>query len=159
MAVIAIVIILVLGWIIYEQSSSKKNRTEREQKFENIESERKIKYKENPEFLKNVLKMNSTFELLTSTEIENLEINYTSGEDDKVHEKIKDIHLFYYKTPFFIRLIANNFEGKCVIQTKSNRNIFFDIKYDNEENNDKTVEKILGELKRIATNLNDKKDA
>lgn len=153
---IAIIIILVLGWIIYEQSSAKKNRTEREKKFEKVETERKEKFKENPEFLKNVLKMNSTYELLTSTKIDNLEIDYTSGEDYQAHQKKKEIHLNYYGVPFSLRLIASTFESRCIIQTKSNRDIFFDIKYDNDENNDITIKKILAELKRISSNINKK---
>ncbi|WP_298553451.1 hypothetical protein [uncultured Algibacter sp.] len=152
MAGIAIVIILVLGWIIYEQSSAKKNRTEREQKFENIESERKEKYKENPIFLKNVLKMNSTFELLTSTEIENLEIDYTSGEDYQSHQLKKSIFLNYYGTPFSLSLLASQIECKCFITTKSNNNIFIDLELNANEQNDKTVNFILKELERLSGN-------
>ncbi|WP_422092144.1 hypothetical protein [Tenacibaculum ovolyticum] len=151
-ATIAIVIIIILGWIIFEQSDKTKNRNEREQKFQRVDVERKEKAKQNPEFLKNLIKMDSTFELLTTLKIDNFKTDYISGEDDKAHEKIHIIHLFYFDMPFSLRLIASTFESRCIIQTSKNRDIFISLEYDNKEDNDLTIDKILSNIKRVAQN-------
>ncbi|RKF04675.1 hypothetical protein C8N26_0061 [Tenacibaculum lutimaris] len=110
-------------------------------------------YKKAPEYINNVIKINAIFEKLTSTNIPNLKIDYTSEENYRPNQLVKDISLNYDEISFSIRLIASQIDGVCFIWEKTDIKPFTTLKMITNEKNDITVNKILNELKRISISL------
>jgi hypothetical protein len=156
--ILALIIILVLGWIIFEQFIAKKNQKEHQEKFKDIELKRNKMFRENPDFLKNVIKINAISDILVSSKIEKLEICHTSEEDYQVDQIIKDIFVIYDETPFSLRLLASRIQSICYITTTLDNEIFIKIECSTEENNDKTVDKILTVMKRVAESFKTKNE-
>lgn len=145
---ILILAVIILGWIVFEQFSAKKNQDEHKQKFVDVENKRNEEFKNNTQFLNNVLKVNSVFKKLTATNIANIEIDYFLELEDLVYQTEKEIHLKYFEISFKVKLIGS--EGRCVCYTyakHSNTNIQqFEFEYSDKD--DKIIERILCNMKR-----------
>ncbi|PKB42259.1 hypothetical protein AX016_0423 [Cellulophaga sp. RHA19] len=150
MVVIAIVIILVLGWIIFEQSSAKKNQEEHNNRFKNYDLKRKENFKKVPEFLDNYSKTESIFRKLVDSEINGLEVLRTFEPDDQTTQITRNVSLTYNDIEFYITLTGTYFDCRCLFLSKKNKNLNFDIKFANNEDDNITISNITNELKRLS---------
>jgi hypothetical protein len=152
-----ILIIIILGWIIFEQFNSKKYQDNENKRFEGYELKRKENFKQNSEFLENYNKIESLFKKLTILQIEKLKIIRTFEPDDKTTEITRNITLSYKSYEFYLTLIGNYYECRCYFLTSADYKIKFDLKFMNSENDKVTIENIINELERLNNYLERKK--
>jgi hypothetical protein len=149
MTALFISVIIILGWIVYEQRSAKKNQDEKDEKFKNYDLKRKDNFKVNPEFLDNYSKIKSLFRKIVDSEIDGLEVIRTFEPDDQTTQITRNISLKYNHAEFYISLFGTLFDCRCHFLSKSYDKLDFDIKFPSSEDDNKTLDRIIAELKRI----------
>lgn len=145
-----ILIIIILGWVVFEQYSAKKNKDVHAQEIKDIEDQRNEEFKKSSEFLNNTLKVNSIFKKLTTSNIKNVEIGYFFERGGSISRTEKEINIKYSGIPFYLEIYGDRTSTWCFIICKMNnisRNIIR-VDFENIEDDKIIIEKIFKTIKK-----------
>lgn len=148
-----IIVIIVLGWIIFEKYIAKKNKDERNELFKSWDLEREKNFKKNPEFLNNYLKIKSIFKKLVIPKIDNIEIIRVEEPNHETIFITRNVKLLYKNIEFYITLNGSSSQCRSYVICNDNSKLNFSLVFDKNDDDNVIIENLIKELEVVLNRL------